>query len=169
MSGSQNSRGAVAPFLRALSDGLNKISEAVLFAVLLLMVGVTTAQVVFRFFFTALVWSEELSNFLLVFASFLGAAVAFKRGSHISITFLIEKVSPLGRKLLLTLGQLLGLLFFGIVVYYGAVLMKAEAGQTTPALQISMTWIYLIYPAVGSVIILHLLDGLFTIWGGTEK
>ena len=160
------SKGARAPFIHVVSDRLNRWSEKALFCLMLLMVLVTVAQVVFRFFFDALTWSEELSCFLLVLASLVGSAVAFKRGSHIAMTFLSDRLPATAKKSLATLVYLLGLGFFGIVAYYGAVMMRAEGGQLTPAMQISMGWIYLMYPVVGGVTALHLLDGIVTTWEG---
>ena len=160
----EQSKGALALFFHHLSDRANRVSEAGLFVFMLVMLVVTTLQVVFRFFFTALSWSEEMSCFLLVFVSLLGTAVAFKRGSHIAITFLIDRVPPVTRKILLTFIQFLGLVFFGIVSFYGAGLMRAEATQLTPAMQISMKWVYLMYPLIGVVIMLHMVDALIRIW-----
>lgn len=151
-------------FLHALSDRVNTATEAALFVTLVAMVVVTVAQVVFRFFFEALTWSEELACFLLVLASLLGAAVAFKRGSHISVTFLLDKLPPRGKKAMRTIITLLGMGFFVIVAYYGAVLMGTEAGQKSPALQLSMKWVYLMYPVIGGVTILHFVDALASIW-----
>ena len=56
------------------------------------MIFFTTLQVVTRVFFTALSWSEEITCFLLVYASLVGAAVAFKRGSHIAVTFIVQRL-----------------------------------------------------------------------------
>ena len=164
MSTVQKAGGASAPLLRRLSDGANKCCEVALFGLMSLMVVVTMAQVICRFFFTALTWSEELSCFLLVLASLVGAAVAFKRGSHIAVTFLVDRLPAAGKKVMATLVDLLGLGFFAIVAVYGAVLMKSEAGQLTPAMQISMKWIYLMYPIVGGVTLLHILDSLLAVW-----
>jgi TRAP-type C4-dicarboxylate transport system permease small subunit len=151
-------------FLHALSDRVNTVTEAALFVTLVAMVIVTVAQVVFRFFFEALTWSEELACFLLVLASLLGAAVAFKRGSHISVTFLLDKLPPAGKKAMRTFITLLGMGFFVIVAYYGAVLMGTEAGQKSPALQLSMKWVYLMYPVIGGITLLHFVDALASIW-----
>jgi TRAP-type C4-dicarboxylate transport system permease small subunit len=166
------SRGAFAPFVHALSDHANRWSERALFVLIAGMVLVTMAQIIFRFLFDALTWSEELACFLLVFASLAGSAVAFKRGSHIAITFLSEKLPKGARRILSTVVYLLGLGFFIIVAVYGVVLMKAEGEQTTPALQISMAWIYLMYPLAGTVTAIHLIDGIVRVWergtqGGT--
>jgi len=92
--------------------------------------------------------------------------VAFKRGSHIAVTFVTQKLSGGIRKGMAVLVNLLGILFFGIVVLYGALLMKTEAGQTTPAMMISMAWVYAMYPVLGAVVILHLVAGLGEIFGG---
>jgi TRAP-type transport system small permease protein len=168
MSATANEKAAKKSALTSLSDAANLWSERILFILMLLMVIVTTAQVVCRFFFKALTWSEELSCFLLVLASLVGTAVAFKRGSHIAVTFVIEKLNPTAKKAMATVVDLLGLGFFGIVAWYGAVLMKTEASQITPALQVSMKWVYLIYPLVGIVIMIHILDSLVAVWTRKE-
>lgn len=168
MSSSTDRKEARASLLHVVSDVVNLWSERLLFLLIVAMVIVTTAQVVFRFFFEALTWSEELSCFLLVFASLVGSSVAFKRGSHIAVTFLAEKLPVMLRKILATLVYILGCVFFVIVAVYGAGLMKSEAGQTTPALLISMKWIYLIYPVVGTVTTLHLVDGIARVWEGRQ-
>ena len=168
MPSGNSSKGVRAPFIHNASDLLNRWSEKALFGLMLLMVLVTVAQVVFRFFFDALTWSEELSCFLLVFASLVGSAIAFKRGTHIAVTFLNDRLPPGAKKALATFIYLLGLGFFAIVAYYGAVMMQAEGGQMTPAMQISMRWIYLMYPVVGIITGLHLIDGIVKTWEGKQ-
>lgn len=149
--------------LRSLSDRINKYSEILLFILMITMIIITTMQVVFRFFFEALIWSEEITRFLLVFASLVGAAVAFKRGSHISITFFVNKLPSLLNKIIAISVQILGILFFVIMAWYGGIMMISEASQSTPALGFSMLWIYLMYPVMGCVILIHLLDGLYDV------
>ena len=104
------------------------------------MVGLTVAQILCRVFFQALVWSEELVRFSLVAASLVGASVAFYRGSHISISFLTDRL-PSGLRLAVQVAMRLGAVaFFVVVAWYGWVLMGTETFQTTPALGISMRW-----------------------------
>ncbi|HPK06190.1 MAG TPA: TRAP transporter small permease [Aminivibrio sp.] len=153
-----------SPLLQ-LSDAVNTVSEVVLFGMILAMIAVTTLQIVCRIFFDALIWSEELTTYLLVASSLLGAAVGFKRGSHIAVTFLVNKLPETHRKAVSVFVQCLGVFFFAVVAYYGADLMKSEAMQTTPAMGISMTWIYVMYPVIGGIILLHLLAGFGDILG----
>ncbi|MCX7787959.1 MAG: TRAP transporter small permease [Spirochaetes bacterium] len=164
MTSLNNKQDGVA-LLHRLSDRINAITEGTLFVSLLVLVGVTFLQVVFRFFFTALTWSEELSSFLLVWVSLLGMAVGFKRGSHIAVTFLLEKLTLSARKWVQLCIALFGLTFFGIVVYFGWVMMNTEATQVTPAMGLSMRWIYLMYPVTGAVTLLHICDSIVTLFG----
>ena len=153
-----------SPLLR-LSDSLNMVSEAVLFVMMTGMITVTTLQVICRIFFDALIWSEELTTYLLVAASLLGAAVGFKRGAHIAVTFLADRLPAPLRKATALLVQPLAVVFFAVVAFYGAELMKSEAMQTTPAMGISMTWIYLMYPVIGGITLVHLIAGFGEILG----
>ena len=133
---------------------------------MIFMVGLTVAQILCRVFFQALVWSEELVRFSLVAASLVGASVAFYRGSHISISFLTDRL-PSGLRLAVQVAMRLGAVaFFVVVAWYGWVLMGTEAFQTTPALGISMRWVYAMYPLFGAVVILHLVAGFADLMGG---
>ena len=164
MPAEQNPGGAVktAPpsLLRAWSDRINGWCEKALFGLMIAMIFFTTLQVITRVFFTALSWSEEITCFLLVYASLVGAAVAFKRGSHIAVTFIVQQLPAEIQKALALLVYLLGIGFFGVIAVYGILLMKTESHQTSPAMMIPMVWVYLIFPILGGIIILHLLAGL---------
>ncbi len=158
--------GASRPPLLRLSDRLNQISEVVLFVMMISMIVLTTVQIFFRVFLTALIWTEEVTTYLLVAASLLGAAVAFKRGSHIAVTFLPDRLPPAGRKVMALVVQSVGILFFVVVVVFGISLMKSEAMQSTPATRISMSWLYLMYPVIGGITLVHLFAGIGTILRG---
>lgn len=142
------------------SDRVNDWSEKLLFVLMLAMIFFTTIQVAFRVFFTALSWSEEITCFLLVYATLVGTAVAFKRGSHIAVTFIAQRLSASVQKFLAIGVLLLGIVFFFVMAVYGALLVKTESLQTSPALQIPMSWVYVVFPLLGAVIILHLLAGI---------
>ena len=111
METTRNGGGRIRSPLLGLSDLLNRVSELALFVMMMAMIVITTLQIVCRFFFDALIWSEEIVCFLLVAASLLGAAVAFKRGTHIAVTSLVEKL-PVGlQKVVSVCVQLVGIGF----------------------------------------------------------
>ena len=145
-------------FLRKLSDRVNSACEMGLFATLALMTIVTMLQVICRTWFKALTWSEEATCFLLVFASFLGTTVAFKRGANIMVNFLLDALPGPVKKGALLVIELLGIAFFCIVTWYGAALCVQERMQVASSMPISMGWIYLVFPLTGAVTILHLAE-----------
>lgn len=104
-------------------------------------------------------FTEEFSVFLLVFMTFVGAALAFASGSHIRIGFLADRLPrPLSR-LCEAIAVLASLVMFVLVIYYGAELAldHYEFRETSPGLGYP-TWIYSVWvPILGVVIILRLL------------
>lgn len=154
--------------LGRLSDLLNKICEFGLFLSIVVMTIATALQIIFRMFFDSLTWTEELTCFLLVLASFLGTAVAFKRGAHISVTLLTSHFPPSLKKAAAIFSKVVGLVFFMIIVWYGVILCRAESSQLSPALEISMFWVYMILPVSSVVVLVHLAYEIELILKGKE-
>lgn len=74
---------------------------AVYYASALLMLaltGVILYAVVARYFFNAAPsWSEEVPRVAFLWVTYLAIAVAVKRGQSLRITFLLDRLPPLGR------------------------------------------------------------------------
>src|SRR5262249_25807102 len=84
---------------------LLEFAIAVLLAGMVLMVF---GNVVLRYAFNSgIVVSEELSRWLFVWVTFLGAIVALKERSHLGTDFLIARLPVRGRQACLVLGHLL--------------------------------------------------------------
>ena len=119
------------------------------------MIIAITMQIVFRVFFNALSWSEEAARYLLVWSTFLGASMAYKRGMHIAVTFLIEVFPPAARKILQIISHLLAAVFFVIIIIYGVKYMQMQSTQVSASLRLPMKYVYLIIPFSGAVMGLH--------------
>ena len=79
--------------LDKLSRSLNSWIEYLLFGLGLAMTLVVAAQVLSRYLFNhSLFWSEELARYFLVWLSFLGASVAYRRKVHPGIDLLQAKM-----------------------------------------------------------------------------
>src|SRR5689334_23847317 len=80
---------------------LGGLVEAVAALLVLAEIGVLFAGVVSRYVFHApLVWSDELASILFLWLSMLGAVVALRRGEHMRMTALLQKVAPSTRAML---------------------------------------------------------------------
>jgi TRAP-type C4-dicarboxylate transport system permease small subunit len=142
--------------LSVLSRRVNSLCEALLFLTLTLMTVVTILQIICRLWFKALTWSEEVTCFLLVFASFLGMTVAFRRGANIAMSFLLDAMPKGAKRAVLIAIELVGIAFFGVVAWYGILLCVHEWKQVASSIPVSMSFMYAIFPVTGAIVILHL-------------
>jgi TRAP-type C4-dicarboxylate transport system permease small subunit len=129
--------------MRALRRLVSYLVKWLLVFMLLLMTLVLFAQIVFRYFFQMpLVWSEEMALVLMLWITFLGAALLLESKEHISIDFLVERMSPSLQRALAVVAALL-MLVFNIALTYGAFLVvEATASSITPGMKISVAWHY---------------------------
>jgi TRAP-type C4-dicarboxylate transport system permease small subunit len=154
----------ISQYLKKTSDQIDTVFRFALFLTLMAMIILITAQVIFRVFFTALSWSEELSRYLLVWSSFIGTSVAFKKGAHIAVTFAVDLLPDTPKKLLGTLSCLMMAIFFFITIRYSINLFNMQLFQMSPAMGIKMRYVYMIIPICFSVMSVHLLSQLSDIW-----
>ena len=152
--------GQVNRFITKLSNTIDRAMVGMVFLIVAAMVIVTTLQVVFRVAFNALTWSEELSRYLLVWGTFFGATLAYKRGNHIAVTFIIDFFPTRLRVWFNVLTYLLSLAFFVIVAQQGMNMITMQVFQVSPALQIPMRYVYWSIPLSCGIMILHSFAGI---------
>ena len=80
------------PLLK-ISDLLDRICSVLIVFMIGAMVIITVAQIIFRTWFSALSWSEELTRYLLIWSTFLGATCVYRHSGNISITFIQSPTS----------------------------------------------------------------------------
>lgn len=146
--------------VHAVSDFIDKVCSAACIVILTAMVLVTGAQIIWRLCFTALTWSEELTRYLLIWATFLGAGIVYKHNGHIAVTLLQSKCPPAARKVLQLAVHLLCGAFCVIAAYFGFQYMKMQGNQLSAALRIPMRYMYLSVPIGCLVIALHVVDAV---------
>ncbi len=150
----------IARILDRITHAIDEIVQRVAFVCLVVMIVATTLQIVFRVFFDALAWSEEVSRYMLVWSTFLGATLAYKRSMHISVTFVREAFSPRARKVLRIISVLSALVFFAVAFNYAIDYMSRQWQQVSAALRLPMPVVYIVMPISLFVMILHALDAL---------
>ena len=148
-----------ARVIERVSRGADEVVQRVAFVCLVVMIVATTLQIVFRIFFSALEWSEELSRYMLVWSTFLGATLAYRRGMHISVTFVRESFPPAVRKTLRLVAIIAALTFF-VVAFKFAVDYMSRQGQVSASLRLPMPIVYSVMPASLLVMIIHALNAL---------
>lgn len=144
--------------LEKISGSLNRGVEISLAVIGLSLAGIVALQVFCRYALNhSLFWSEELARFLLVWLTFLGATVAYRRGLHASVDLLTQRLSAAGQRAA-SLGIHLGaVLFFIIMMVYGWQFAAFVRLQISPALAIPKWIPHSIIPLSGFIMTLHAL------------
>lgn len=131
-------------------------------AILLLAIFVVIlAQVVFRYALgRPLVWTEEVARYLYIWTCYLGAALAFRRGMHVRIGALVDRLPPAARRWVHRLGLLGTAAFLGVLAVQGTKL--AWLSHTTLAITFPLPWSVIYAGAVvsSSLMLLYTWDAL---------
>ena len=92
----------------ALLDRFCRLLEALMVLLLALMVVLVFGNVVLRYAFdSGITFSEEVSRWLFVWMTFLGAIVAIKEHGHLGTDMLVARLPKAGKKACLIVGHLL--------------------------------------------------------------
>lgn len=122
-------------------------------------------QVLFRYVLRQpLFWSEELPRYLLIWTTFLAAALAQKHEAHISIAFCLAPLPVRARAVVRIVTNLVFLGFLAVLVYSGSVVVGITAHHRSTALQLPMGVVYAAL-AVGAALMalylmLQIVDGI---------
>jgi len=101
-------------------DGYCKLLDALIALALAVMVVLVFGNVVLRYAFNSgITVSEEVSRWLFVWVTFLGAVVAVKERAHLGTDFLVARLPVLGKKICLVVGHLL-MLFATWLLFSGS-------------------------------------------------
>ena len=142
--------------LTPISDALDKVCSVAIVLMLGAMVVITGAQIICRTWFTALTWSDEVTRYLLIWSTFLGATVVYRSNSHISVTLMQDAVSPIMAKALRVLVHVICFALFTVLLYYST-LYCMKLKKTATAMPIKMKWIYMCIPISMVIMMLHAL------------
>ncbi len=134
------------------------LGSCLLGAAVLLM----ATQVVLRFGFNApQAWAEEVDRYLFVWAVYTGAIIGLIRGTHIRVTFVIEKGGETLELASQWLGRIINLVSFSFVAYFGYTLAWSNRFSEFYTLQFMPQVIfYLSVPVCMTVMAFHLLTTL---------
>ena len=145
---------------------------ALILATLAMMHGVLTRYLFGR----PTVWQTEVSIYLLVFVTFVGAAYGLKHHAHVGVDLLVERL-PLRAQLVtrvVTAVLALGVVVVVIWTSYGTWWEAVEGGFTSPtALRAPLSLVYGILPLgmllVAFQYIAFVIEGIEGLLGGEEQ
>lgn len=143
-----------------------KLLEYAMALFMLLMVIMVFGNVVLRYGFNSgIAISEELSRWLFVWVTFMGAVVALKEKGHLGTDMLIARIGLRGKKICLGLSYGLMLALCGVLFKGAWEQTKINASSTSAAMEVSMGIFFatgLMFAVLGGLIIARDLYRLLT-------
>ena len=140
-----------------ISNATDTLSRILLAVFMALMVADVLLGVFNRFLFKlSISWTEELARFLMIWVSMLGAAIALKKGAHVSITFCVNRFGGF-RHILVWINFLILAVFLLFVCLFGFKLCFSQAAQLSPVLRLSMRWPLSAIPTGCLIMMVHIL------------
>jgi len=138
---------------------INRTVENVTAVALMTMVIVVFWQIISRVIFSSsFPWTEELSRYLMIWITLLGASIAFQYGAHIGVEVLVMKLNRKLRNAVQIIASLCCLALFAILIVKGIEIVGKSMVQKSPAMTLPMGYAYLIMPISGVLMTLNLLD-----------
>lgn len=152
--------------LRTLIDRYCRLLGTAMVACLALMVVLVFGNVVLRYGFNSgLTISEELSRWLFVWMTFMGAIVALNERGHLGTDALVSRLSPRGKKACLVLAHILMLYLCWLLLRGAWTQAVINAGSTSAVMEVPVAWLYasgVLFAVSGAVILAHNLWRLVT-------
>jgi len=139
-------------------DKINKCLNWVSIISITVMLFIIFLQVIFRYVFhNSLTFSEELARYLFVWTVFMGSAVVARDNGHIVVGVLTERLKGKKAKYVKIAAYIFTMIFVTILFFQGLKMMRLSSFQHSPALGLSMSWVYLAIPVAMFVMFCNIL------------
>lgn len=128
---------------------LEKIEENIIGIGLLASIVLVFINVVLRYIFkSSSTWIEEVVRYLIIWVTFIGSAVCFRKGSHMGIDLIFSLTKGPLKKGIEIFGLIASFIFMIFLFKYGMelVMFTKQTGQITPAIEIKLFWVYIGIP-----------------------
>lgn len=148
--------------LKKIYDNLEEIIGSGLFLVMLVVLVIQTLSR--QGIGVSLVWTEEFSKLVFIYAAYLGMAACIKDNSHVAIDVLFEKLPAKAQKWVYMFNQLLILSALVVMFFISIPIMQKQAHLTIVTLQIPYTYMYAALPILSLLMIYRLIERVIKEW-----
>jgi C4-dicarboxylate transporter DctQ subunit len=150
-----------------IDRALDRLEEGITLSFMAAATLVTFVSVTLRYLFgTGFTWATELTIYLFIWMAKFGAAYGVRTGIHVGVDYVVNKAGAGLKRFLVTTGLLLGVVFTGVITFFGArwVIFIHGTGQVSPDLEWPMWIIYLAIPLGSGLMCYRFLQGLVRFW-----
>lgn len=142
--------------IKKVLNTIDTIIEYICMGTLAILVCIVFYQVFTRYIlhFTPR-WSEETCVILMIWLGFISLAIGVKKGTHLSISALVNLFPKPMQKIVFYIDEIAVLIFGVMLVIYGQQLSAFTMSSTLPATQLPSGVLYACLPVSGVLIIAY--------------
>ena len=130
------------PPLRILAGAFDRTFELVCCALVVALLSVVSLGASTRSFGQPLIWTDELSRFLMVWLAVFGWIVATRKRIHVRIRFFQDRLPERAHQATELVIQAAMILFGALIAAYSVGLIGKNHDLEATSLPISMAWMY---------------------------
>ena len=136
---------------------IEKIFIGLLFALSIIVIMIS---VIGRRLGNAPTWSEEVVRYCIIWVTFIGSAICFRRQSHFGVDIIKRINNKYFQKVIEVFVWLCSVFFAVFLVHHGYEfsMFVLKMGQKTAALKMPIAMVYISVPAGGVLILIHLVE-----------
>ncbi|MEN6309590.1 MAG: TRAP transporter small permease [Anaerohalosphaeraceae bacterium] len=116
--------------------------------------------------------TDELATTLIMWASMLGASVAYAEKGHLGVDYFVGKLDPAAQRINEIAVHLIVALFAAVVLIYGGYLLASRtfaAEQMLQALKIKAGYKYIVIPFSGCFMVLFAFEHILELLTGKKN
>lgn len=133
-------------------------NQALIVALMAVMATLVFVNVVSRYVFNhSIIWVEELTQYQMIWITYLGAGLALREGRHVAVDTLQDLLPKTARRVLRTLVAASIAAFMLAVTVLGVQITLFTWNQETPVMNVPAGLPYLGVPVGAAMCLLHLL------------
>jgi len=137
----------IAKRARYISDKLEVgLNWAVIFFTAAMLIVVLLGIISRAGFNAAFHWSEELGRYTMIYAGCLGIGLALKRGLHVGIAIMVNRLPRNVALFCDIIGRILITIFLVVMTIQGIYLCEVISMRTSPTMGFNMAWVFIITP-----------------------
>lgn len=131
------------------------------------MAVIAFANVISRYFLHySFAFIEEIEVSAFVWITLFGASIGFRRGAHLNVSLLVKKLPKPAQKACVIISGVLGIVLFGLLIFYGIEQIKMELlfDTRSQGIGIPQWWYTLELPLGAVLVILRILQTTIIQW-----
>ena len=156
--------------LKTWEGYLDRILETVVTLMFCAILVLTILLVIMRYGFnSSIIGGNEAMEYLFIYTTALGAAVSVGKGTHIRISFLVDKLKGVPKRCVDTVCYLLIAFINAVMIYYSAPWIRSAGYFESPVLRIPNWMVQVSVPLGCILVILYCLNHVVLTWTGSSE